>query len=521
MEREARFAFLVLFVFFAAASLPAATNIGLSLDTSRAASAIIGPAGGTVVATAADGTMFTLMIPANALLNSEQITMTPLAHATNVPLSGGLVAGVQLEPSGLRLLNTATLTLSMPHPVPPSLETPVGWHADGRDLYLQPLVIDPKSITFKVIHFSGAGIGSGTDAQRQVILRDFPCDADAALQQRVMPILLAERERERQDLPPDLTFYAQIQSILSDYYNFTIRPEMKVVLLSKDEDIIFSAAVRIINADRAIAFWLEEDDPLMKKIGDDLKDFIGDAMTIVSDLASERCSSEHKIGEIQTLVRAQRIVELFGSSVDLGTQQKVDRCGSFELVFDSTLADFENTMHAVSTVPIQLHLQAPAGLVATAALTYTYNVTIPNPGSCTYSAHGVDDVFTVLDFEIDLNLKTPEDICAARRRPAHPAAQSSDGPAIIKSITINPGNPLNSLTITCPGAPPQTNENSVFAPVFFGFHMGEWSTRFPGAVEIRNWSPGTGGALISRKVYQKTLAPTTETTTLDLFHRAR
>ena len=60
-------------------------------DVSRAAHAAIGPEGGTLKATAADGTRFELEVPAEALDFAEVITMTPVLRAENLPLSGGLI----------------------------------------------------------------------------------------------------------------------------------------------------------------------------------------------------------------------------------------------------------------------------------------------------------------------------------------------------------------------------------------------------------------------------------------------
>ena len=47
-------------------------------DDSRAASANISAAGGLVTTTAADGTKFTLVVPPDALLSSETITIKPV-----------------------------------------------------------------------------------------------------------------------------------------------------------------------------------------------------------------------------------------------------------------------------------------------------------------------------------------------------------------------------------------------------------------------------------------------------------
>ncbi|HEU5101447.1 MAG TPA: hypothetical protein VFU22_20635 [Roseiflexaceae bacterium] len=80
-------------------------------DAGRAAHAAIGPEGGTLSAMAADGTRFELVVPAQALDFSEAITMTPVLRAESLPLSGGLIGAVNLEPTGLTFYEPATLRI--------------------------------------------------------------------------------------------------------------------------------------------------------------------------------------------------------------------------------------------------------------------------------------------------------------------------------------------------------------------------------------------------------------------------
>src|SRR5438309_4924854 len=52
--------------------------------------------GATITATEADGTRYTLTIPANALLARQVINVTPPTTIGELPLSGSLVGDVQL-----------------------------------------------------------------------------------------------------------------------------------------------------------------------------------------------------------------------------------------------------------------------------------------------------------------------------------------------------------------------------------------------------------------------------------------
>ena len=92
----------------------------------------------TIKATGADGTTYTLVIPAGALVGPETITLTPLAKVDDLPLSGGLEAAVELEPHGLVLLKQATLTIDSPSLGPIAQQTPFYFHEGGEDFHLYP-----------------------------------------------------------------------------------------------------------------------------------------------------------------------------------------------------------------------------------------------------------------------------------------------------------------------------------------------------------------------------------------------
>src|SRR2546430_13631246 len=102
-----------------------------------------------------------------------------------------LVATLLLQPAGHRLFQPATLVIQPSKPVPIGSEAPIAWHGSGSDLYLHPLARDPKTITFKLMHFSGAGMSSGTSADRATMQANSPCDGEAAGMQRVNAVLSA------------------------------------------------------------------------------------------------------------------------------------------------------------------------------------------------------------------------------------------------------------------------------------------------------------------------------------------
>lgn len=89
---------------------PSPVTVTPTLDTAHAVTQIVSSAkGGTLKTTGADGSIFTLVFPAKALVTDEQITMTRLIAVSGLPLRGGLLAGVDLRSRTVCLSNKPQL----------------------------------------------------------------------------------------------------------------------------------------------------------------------------------------------------------------------------------------------------------------------------------------------------------------------------------------------------------------------------------------------------------------------------
>lgn len=143
-------------------------DVKIQLDKNQSASGKIGKAGGSVSLTGGDGSKFTLEIPADALDAETTITMTAVKSLDGSPLDKNTPTAVQLEPSGLFFKQLATLTIVPAKEIPVKEQIVFGYEGDGKDYSLA--VVDPKGdpkskdIKIKLMRFSGAGVGSGSDA---------------------------------------------------------------------------------------------------------------------------------------------------------------------------------------------------------------------------------------------------------------------------------------------------------------------------------------------------------------------
>lgn len=190
---------------------PNPVNVIVKTDDSRAVSKDITAEGGTVTASAADGTKFTLTLAKDSLFSEQSITLIPVSSIDGLPLSGGLTAAVQLQPEGLMLMSPATLTIEPDKPMPADELTAFGYRGKGDDLYLTPHELDSTRITMDVTHFSGNGIGLGTDADRSTQQGHPPVSPGDKLRQ----LDAASKDKEKRN--------ANNQ----DYYERVLKPKLE------------------------------------------------------------------------------------------------------------------------------------------------------------------------------------------------------------------------------------------------------------------------------------------------------
>ena len=133
-------------------------------DASRAVTVRIPTTGGTLSTTGADGSRFTLDIPKDALLSDRDVTLTPVSSIGGLPLSGGLSAAVHVEPEGLVLYDSATLTIEPAAAVPRGEAITFSYQGAGAEFFLQPPLPIAGAIRLPVLHFTGFGVGRGTQA---------------------------------------------------------------------------------------------------------------------------------------------------------------------------------------------------------------------------------------------------------------------------------------------------------------------------------------------------------------------
>lgn len=153
----------------------------VSIDARRGRTATVDASGGSVTATAVDGTTYTLSVPAGAISNPTLVGLYPVTSLATLPGGASLVAGVQFTPDGLLLHAPATLKIDLPAGVDTRKLGGISWHGDGQRVQRYPALLAGHPSTMPIFHFSGAGlslgeialaVGCGGVPDREVCLTD-------------------------------------------------------------------------------------------------------------------------------------------------------------------------------------------------------------------------------------------------------------------------------------------------------------------------------------------------------------
>ena len=171
-------------------------DVKVQLDKTLTATQRFSQSGGSISLTAVDGSKFTLDVPANALEAGTSITMAAVKSLDGAPLANNTPTAVQLEPSGLFFKEMATLTIVPAKEIPIKEQIIFSYEGDGQDYHLA--VIDPRSkeIKIKLMHFSGAGVGSGSDSAWAATLQLQADSAYSRLAQKLGELLQPARFSE-------------------------------------------------------------------------------------------------------------------------------------------------------------------------------------------------------------------------------------------------------------------------------------------------------------------------------------
>jgi hypothetical protein len=229
--------------------------VSVTLDEDRAVSQPVPLGGGTLSVTAADGAIYTLTIPKDALIEETTITMTPIRTLEGVPITGGRLLGVDLKPEGLRLYQAATLTISPANEGETAQAVGFSTKAGGREFHLYPLALEPD-LSMKLLHFSDYGAYVCCENAPIIIINDnpaefMPTDWEGQLAQMMGELIRQEREAQLQGEEGDPLFAEKLTAILNSFYIEVIEPMLGRI--TSDCDFAKANVAKVLSWNRQVA----------------------------------------------------------------------------------------------------------------------------------------------------------------------------------------------------------------------------------------------------------------------------
>jgi hypothetical protein len=393
-------------------------------DTDRAAHAAIGPDGGTLSATAADGTRFELVVPAEALDFTETITMTPVLRAENLPLSGGLIGAVDLEPAGLGFYQPATLRIVTPAPAPGFETIGFAYNGAGEQFHLRPLALGAGNIQIQAAEVTisieivsirpvGAGRGSQADIERR---KAQPAPSD--------PL----------DLLEEGILLLQHYAALHEFYHRILGPDLRRAQTDASQ---FDQALREVDAwlyfvraaglTETFAFEIAE-----------AKVLLIDTLPRAAAASADRCYTQKRPEEGFRLLRWARYARklLPGAPLIGEIEAKLAKCLTFEITFHSVITETARGYGYYYELRTATTLRAAGSTRATGSAPLEWvDAHWTAGGPCQFSMRGDGSTFDATSGRLGFSMA--------------PVGRTS--PAVNLTLRYDPGVPAEHTTMACPG----------------------------------------------------------------------
>jgi len=443
--------------------------------------------------------------------------MSPVDTIDDLPIPGGLVAAVDLQPSGLILWAPAILTIDPLADIPPADQT--AFSISGGEFALHPLVLDSAAIQIPLIHFSTPGLGNGPAPNAPA-----PSSAFDGYAAQIAAILGAQRAALLLGQPGDPDYLDRIAEIMNEYFYDVLFPDL--LLAASD----CAVATRVIPA--ALGFARQAAllgmDPRFELEIDTAMETVGPALKNCREEAFDRCVDDHDLTAITDILSYTRSLALFGVDDEPSPMQEmIDKCARFEIDFESwfctddlgalcpTGIDYSFVARDVPFAPPLVPSGQPLGSVQMEMLRGEWGPALGCSGSTTSNG----SLFQVIS--------------------GGPSFNPGNGASLAAEITvvINPGIPIEMLSLQCDFGS-GTEETTLWWQKWCSYHHDELtppygdttqlcfanSEPFGWGFAITDWQYN-GGELYARKIYDRTntdvgaLEIGFELTTFELWHR--
>jgi hypothetical protein len=482
-------------------------NVTPALENDHQAERVIPASGGSLTATGADGTIFQLDIPADALVVDTLIRMIPVSKLEGMPFGSDPYA-VSLEPEGLQFDDFVTLTITPAQEIPLDQQIFFGYQGAGENLALVAPVVDSPEIKLRLLHFSGAGVTKGFLADIEPVRARIGGEAEARLQSAVAEQLMKARQEQ---------LLGSESSPLPDFENYFQQYEVQVVQPRVAAASESCAAARlafqtVLGLERQKQLLGISSDAGGSVFGDGLMDTVAE---VCMKEEYEMCRDDHIIHRVipawLSLERQYQLLGLVEEGASVPVLEKVKdyvrKCLTFEMQFQSQASfddggggGYDSTVESKIKLQINtddLSIKGSAPLVNTA---FDFKV-----ADCAVTSNRGGDTFEAVSLEYISDTKSPTDELGYVRD--------------FKFIYY-PGNTKENFTVTCEDSPPYTSPpSSLWTGVYLITHQGEMSEEQGGFV-LQDWEI-LGNEYFAKKewITEDAAEGLTEAGTFKLYHR--
>jgi hypothetical protein len=478
-------------------------NVTVNLEAEQSSEDLIGAQGGSLSATAADGTVYTLEVPAQALVMDTMLRMIPVSNVEGMPFGSGQAYTVQFEPEGLQFYVPVILTIAPLEGMPIGEQLFFNYQGNGEGLGLAAPVVESSEIKLVIDHFSGYGVTKGLLADIEPLRKRLGGAAERRLESLVAEKLAAERQRQilGAEGESDLDF--------ADYFKQYEEQVVKPRLAAAGD----SCAAARLAIQTVLGMERQRQLLGLGEGGLELGGLMDTAATVCMKEEYEMCRDDHIIHRIiPAWLGLERQYALLGMSENAvpavlqEAQEYVRKCLNFELefhsdgVFDDTGGGYDSTVEAKVKLQFdfaEMKLKGTAPLVNTAFNFKTEGCSVTsNRGGAEFTAVGL--VYIADKHSVTDELGYVRDM----------------------RLVYYPGNTTESFTVKCLDSPPYTSPPSpMWTGIFLPLHELELSPA-EGGFLAEDWGV-PAGELFAQKEWVNSNAGIgiTETGTFKLYHR--
>ena len=485
---------------FESAAEPVAAAI--ELDNELTVEALIPIEGGSLSATGADGTLYTLEIPGDALLIETLIGLTPVTSVADLPFGSQQTYAVQLSPDGLQLQNYAILTIAPAAAIPMAEQLVFGYQGEGADPILAAPVFDSSEIQIKVLHFSGNGVTKGLLADLEPVRERLGGDAERRLQNAVNEALI----RARQDGADAESLAAYFTDAFRQYVEQVIRPRVAAAGESCANGQV--ALQTVIRFGRQVELLGMSSEDLLAGI--DMASLLQKAAQVCVVEEFELCVEEHIIHRmIPVWLGFERQFALLGvpdAGVLNEARELATSCLTFTLEFESTgIADISGGGYESSvSSELILRLDPDALMISGEAALVNEDFEFSMPNCSAESTRG-GGTFSVFDLSFDF---------AAGASSEYDSGPEAFGHVSEIALNYHPGITSESATVTCANMGSLSMPLPAWTSAFLATHIDEVTDT--GWITV-DWDI-LGGELFAEKEWDLTNAEVSEQGSFELHH---